>query len=104
MSLKTRVALLSVAVVLPLGAGATGIHQCEATTKSDWLSKAEMEAQLEAVGWIVRFMNEDGGCWEVYGTNPAGQRVEGYFYPVTGEAELIPQRGRILFSATKESN
>lgn len=49
-------------------------------------------------------MKEDGGCWEVYGTNPDGQRVEGYFHPVTGEAELIAQRGRILFKSETGSN
>jgi len=88
--------------LLPLGAGATGIHQCEATEKSDWLSKAEMTEQLETMGWSVRFVKEDGGCWEVYGTNPDGQRVEGYFHPVTGKPELIAQRGRILFRANSD--
>lgn len=100
----TNMAFLSVALCMPLSVGATGLHQCEATEKSDWLSKAQLEEKLEATGWSVRFMKEDGGCWEVYGTNPDGQRVEGYFHPVTGEAELISQRGRILFDATKEGN
>jgi hypothetical protein len=44
-------------------------------------------------------MKEDGGCWEVYGTNPEGQRVEGCFHPTTGAVRLIAQHGRILFQA-----
>ena len=78
-------------------AWATGIHRCETTQRSDWLSKTEITNRLEANGWRVRRVKEDGGCWEVYGTNPDGKRVEGYFHPVTGAAELISQRGTILY-------
>ena len=94
---QTKFAALTVLLLLPVGAGATGIHQCEETDKAAWLSATEVTEQLEAAGWSVRFVKEDGGCWEVYGTNPDGQRVEGYFHPITGEPELIAQRGRILF-------
>ncbi|WP_299984345.1 PepSY domain-containing protein [uncultured Ruegeria sp.] len=99
MIVKTRMFLLLIPLFLPINAGATGIHQCEATDKSDWLTEDQLTERLEANGWSVRFMKEDGGCWEVYGTNPDGQRVEGYFHPVSGEPELIAQRGRILFRA-----
>jgi len=47
--------------------------------------------------WQVRRMKEDGGCWEVYGTTPEGQRVEGYFHPITGETLLLNQRGTVIF-------
>lgn len=80
---------------------ATGLHTCEATDKDAWLSKASLTEKLESEGWSVRRMKEDGGCWEVYGTDPEGRRVEGYFHPVTGEAELISQRGRIVFRLEK---
>ena len=103
MPIKTKLAVVSALVLLPLGANATGIHQCEATEQSDWLSKTEITEQLEAKGWSVRFAKEDGGCWEVYGTSPDGQRVEAYVHPVTGELELIAQRGRILFRAENGS-
>jgi len=80
-------------------ANATGLHSCESTDKADWLSQATLTEKLEGQGWSVRRMKEDGGCWEVYGSDPEGRRVEGYFHPVTGDAELIAQRGRILFRA-----
>lgn len=100
-----RIALTSALalIALPHMAAATGIHQCEATDRSAWLSKVELTEKLEADGWSVRRMKEDGGCWEVYGTNADGQRVEGYFHPVTGAPELIAQRGRILFKAGEDS-
>ncbi|MFA3917022.1 PepSY domain-containing protein [Ruegeria hyattellae] len=99
MIIQKRAFALLILLSFPVSAGATGIHQCEARDKSDWLTKDQLTERLEASGWSVRFMKEDGGCWEVYGTNPDGQRVEGYFHPVTGDPELIAQRGRILFRA-----
>ncbi len=102
MQSKIKLVAVSGLLLFPLSAGATGIHQCEATEKSAWLTKAEVTEQLESTGWSVRFVKEDGGCWEVYGTNPDGQRVEGYFHPVTGAPELIAQRGRILFRADSD--
>lgn len=92
-------AVLSASLALPISANATGLHRCEMTDRGDWLSEAELTSQLTSLGWSVRRMKEDGGCWEVYGTNPDGLRVEGYFHPITGAAEVIAQRGRILFQA-----
>lgn len=98
MNSKTTLAAFCIAL-LPLSAHATGLHTCEETDRAAWLSQAALTEKLENEGWSVRRMKEDGGCWEVYGTMPDGKRVEGYFHPVTGEAELISQRGRILFRA-----
>lgn len=92
-------AALATGLFLTFSVNATGIHRCEPTDRSAWLSKTELTEKLEADGWSVRHMKEDGGCWEVYGTNPEGKRVEGYFHPVTGAAELIAQRGKVLFRA-----
>lgn len=93
--LKTT--LIAASLLLPTTALATGLYECETTDRANWLSKAQLTEKLEGMGWAVRRMKEDGGCWEVYGTNPDGKRVEGYFHPVTGEAELIAQRGSILY-------
>ena len=93
------IAIVSTVMMLPVSASATGLHECAATDRAAWLTKAQLTQQLDAEGWSVRRMKEDGGCWEVYGTNPDGLKVEGYFHPVTGQPELISQRGRILFSA-----
>lgn len=77
---------------------ASGIYECEAVDSSKWLTEEQLTQQLNESGWQeVRRMKPDGGCWEVYGTTPDGQRVEGYFDPVTGEQLLLAQRGRILF-------
>lgn len=97
----TRMTLALIAVFAPITAHATGLHECEPTDRAAWLTQAALTEQLEAKGWAVRRMKPDGGCWEVYGTTPEGQRVEGYFHPITGEAQIIAQRGKILFRAEK---
>ncbi|NKB44618.1 MAG: PepSY domain-containing protein [Alphaproteobacteria bacterium] len=79
-------------------AQASGIYECESVERSKWLTEEQLTQQLVAGGWQeVRRMKPDGGCWEVYGTTPEGQRVEGYFDPVSGEQLLLAQRGRIIF-------
>ena len=95
----TRTTVVATILAIPISANATGRHECEATDRTTWLSQAQLAEKLEAQGWHVRRMKEDGGCWEVYGTNPDGLRVEGYFHPVSGAPELITQRGRVVFRA-----
>lgn len=93
-----RLFLISMMVLVSGTTHASGIYECEPIDQSKWLTEAQLTEQLVAKGWQeVRRMKPDGGCWEVYGTTPDGQRVEGYFDPETGEQLLLAQRGRILF-------
>jgi hypothetical protein len=62
---------------------ATGMATCESGPKSGWQPQAELQKKLEADGWKVRKIKEDGGCYEVYGLDKDGKRVEVYFHPVT---------------------
>ncbi len=97
-----RILILAVALAVPLsGAHATGRLTCEAVAPDKWLTEDDLTRKLTTEGWQVRFMKKDGGCWEVYGTTPEGQRVEAYFHPATGEKLLVAQRGKILFQAEK---
>ena len=40
----------------------------------------------------MRFIKEDGGCWEVYALDSNGNRVEAYFHPVTLKNVYTSQR------------
>jgi len=94
-----RITLAVSLLLAPQMSFATGMYQCEAVDKAEWLTEAALTEKLETEGWSVRRMKPDGGCWEVYGTTPEGLRVEGYFHPATGEKLLINQRGKIIFRA-----
>lgn len=94
----SRLFMVVMVVFLSGGAHASGLYECEVVDRSTWLTEEQLTQQLKDKGWQeVRRMKPDGGCWEVYGTTPDGQRVEGYFDPVTGEQLILAQRGRILF-------
>jgi len=78
-------------------ASATGLHSCQSGDRASWQTTAQLEAKMKSEGWQVRRIKEDGGCYEVYGTTPEGQRVEAYYHPVTLEKLLVARRGEILF-------
>lgn len=58
-----------------------------------------LKAKLAEDGWIVRKAKVDGGCYEVYGTDPEGRSVEAYFHPVSFQKLLVSRRGQVLFRA-----
>ena len=64
-------------------ASATGLYTCESGPREGWKSKEALQEKLTGEGWNVRFIKEDGGCWEVYALDAKGDRVEAYFHPVT---------------------
>ncbi len=64
-------------------AQATGLATCDSGPKESWQPQAKLEQMLKDKGWTVRRVKEDGGCYEVYGLDDKGQRVEAYFHPLT---------------------
>ena len=95
------IALASAALFATAGlsspALATGKMTCEAGPQSGWKTQAELKANLIKKGWTVKKSKIDGGCYEVYGTTPEGDRVEAYFHPVSLEKLLVLRRGKELF-------
>jgi len=95
-----RILCIAAFLTAPLSsANATGRMTCAPVDPAKWITQENLTKELTSSGWSVRFIKEDGGCWEVYGTDEEGHRVEGYFHPETGEKLLVAQRGRILFRA-----
>lgn len=98
----TRAILTSAFVAAGLAAiqpaQATGKMTCNAPQKS-WRSMAVLQTSLIRQGWQVRKAKVDGGCYEVYGTDPQGRRVEAYFHPATFKLLLSSRRGEVLYRA-----
>jgi hypothetical protein len=91
---------LSAAAALAIVGGpasATGAIKCKAGPQSGWKTQEALKAKLVSEGWTVRKSKVDGGCYEVYGTTPEGDRVEAYFHPVTFEKLYVARRGEVLF-------
>ncbi|HZG09638.1 MAG TPA: PepSY domain-containing protein [Allosphingosinicella sp.] len=94
--LTAAAAFCAAALTLSVPASATGKMTCDAP-QAKWKSIPALEARLKKQGWQVRKSKVDGGCYEVYGTDPKGNRVEAYFHPVTLEKLLVSRRGEVLF-------
>ena len=74
---------LGALALLASPAQATGLATCDSGPKESWQPQAALEKQLVDRKWQVRRIKVDGGCYEVYGFNEKGERVEAYFHPVT---------------------
>ncbi|HMN37698.1 MAG TPA: PepSY domain-containing protein [Hyphomicrobium sp.] len=54
--------------------------------KAEWQSEQALRDKLAAQKWTIKKIKIDNGCYEVYGTDDKGQRVEIYFNPKSLEA------------------
>lgn len=78
-----RIILAAAAVLLaqPAVAG----PKCTTKPKNEWIGADAMVEKLKAARYSVDvFKITSGRCYEIYGRDPSGRRVEVYFHPVTG--------------------
>jgi hypothetical protein len=86
--MKTRRYLTAAVAVFLLSGPAWATGACpikDAVPKAEWQDKDLLEKKLVAAGWQVRRIKVDDQCYEVYGVDDKGQRVEAYFHPKTLE-------------------
>lgn len=73
------------AILASVAVSAFAGPQCTSEAKSKWQDKKQFEQKLVAEGYKVKvFKVTDGNCYELYGQDKAGKKVEIYFNPVTG--------------------
>ncbi len=60
---------------------------CEAHPRDTWMKEAHLKAALADAGYTIRQFKVNGNCYEMYGHNEKGQRVELYMDTVTGRPE-----------------
>lgn len=85
------VSVLAVAGLLVPAAAVGAADICPAVPKSSWLSQDAIAAKARELGYQVRIVQEEHGCWEVKGLDAKGARVEVYFHPST--AEVVKVKG-----------
>ena len=50
-----------------------------------WMKEADFKAKIEGQGYNIKtFKVSKGKCYEIYGLDKAGKKVEIYFDPATG--------------------
>jgi hypothetical protein len=58
---------------------------CTSEPKEKWLSESAMKAKIAELGYKYKvFKVTKGNCYEIYGQDKNGQRIEIYFHPITG--------------------
>lgn len=72
------------ALILALSASAVFAGPTCNVPKEQWMKEADFKAKLEADGYKIKtFKVTKGQCYEIYGHDKAGKKVEIYFNPAT---------------------
>ena len=67
----------------PVMAGEDG--RCGNTPRDKWLSEAAIKAKVGELGYEVRKIEAEKGCYEIKATDKNGAKTELYVNPATGE-------------------
>jgi hypothetical protein len=65
--------------VASFSSGAYAKADCKAYPKAEWMKEADAKAKIEAQGYTIGKFKVDGNCYEIYGKNKEGKKVEIYY-------------------------
>jgi hypothetical protein len=77
--------ILTLAATPLVASAALASPSCGNAAQSTWMSLADVEAKATAMGYKVRQVKIEDGCYEVYALDRNGNRIEAYLNPVTAE-------------------
>jgi len=87
--LRTTTLAATAALVATLsaaqGAWAHGDVDCPNLPKEEWKPQMDLQKKLSTEGWRIRQVKVFNTCYEVYGFDAKGERVEAFFNPKTFE-------------------
>jgi hypothetical protein len=91
--MRSAALLPAVALAFPTWAAqARHAERCEPIPKAQWKPPAELECKLANLGWKIRRVEIENGCYEVYGTDEKGAQVEVCFHPQTFERVVAEKK------------
>ena len=74
-----------------LSASAFAAPQCTSAPRAQWLTEAAMKQKVLDQGYTIKVFQVTGNCYEIYGKDKAGNKVEIYFDPTDGR--IVKQKG-----------
>lgn len=83
--MRTIIATAAVALVAATLPAAASSKSCGNAPQNEWMSIADVQAKAEGMGYKVRQVKIEDGCYEIYALDKDGKRVEAYLNPVTAE-------------------
>lgn len=82
---RSHALFVPVALLTLAGCSGETETQCTSAPQSDWQDAEAFQEGLVADGYrINEFKITEGDCYEIYGFDPDGTKVEIYFDPVDG--------------------
>ncbi len=91
--MTNRLLFSALALAATLVAGSVMAKDLCSVPKADWQQSDALKQKLTQEGWTVKKLKTEDGCYEVYGTNPQGQRVEAFFNPKTFDSVKVKIEG-----------
>lgn len=76
--------ILVLSLMLFTGISAFAKKHCTDEPKEKWMSEADFKKKVEAEGYKIKKFKQPGTCYEIYGTDKEGKKVEIYFNPADG--------------------
>jgi hypothetical protein len=77
--MKSIVCAALVGVAATFSTAALAKADCPAYPKSEWMKPEDAKAKIEAEGYTISKFKVDGNCYEIYGKNKEGKKVEIYY-------------------------
>lgn len=71
-------------IALVLSTVAVAGPECTTEPKSKWKDAKAFEEELKKEYKVKVFKVTKGNCYEIYGWNKEGKKIEIYFHPITG--------------------
>ena len=85
-TLRTTTSIAVAALGVLLGGTAAASPTCTSAPKEKWQNQDAFKKNLETEGYKIKvFKVTKGQCYEIYGTDKTGKKVEIYFDPETGK-------------------
>ena len=67
------------AVAISFSTAALAKADCKAYPKDEWMKPDDAKAKIQAQGYTINKFKVDGNCYEIYGRNKEGKKVEIYY-------------------------
>ncbi|KYG66463.1 hypothetical protein AZI86_05300 [Bdellovibrio bacteriovorus] len=77
-------AIILMALFSGVSISAFAKKNCTDAPKEKWMQEAYFKKKVEAEGYKISKFKQPGSCYEIYGTDKDGKKVEIYFNPVDG--------------------
>ena len=86
----TAILRLSAVAVLAAALSTFAGADCAKHPKEEWIPEAELKTKLESQGYKIKVFKVDGNCYEIYGWDKEGKKVEIYFD--TKDGSIVKQK------------